>query len=106
MDLTIRTPAGASNVFSVAPDPRLTVEQLTGRAVAYFVAHDQLEPGAFRLGLIRGRTIIDLIPEVPLLDEGIVDGDVLHLITSQPQVDGTARHPLPVDVQAERRQCA
>jgi hypothetical protein len=94
VDLTIRTPAGASNVFSVPPDPRLTVSQLTDRAVAYFAAHDQLEPGTFRLGLIRGRTIIDLLPDVPLLDEGIVDGDVLHLITCEPQVDGMALHPV------------
>ncbi|MGH9209672.1 MAG: hypothetical protein ACRD2C_03220 [Acidimicrobiales bacterium] len=94
MDLTIRTPAGTTNVFAVAVDPRLTAAQLTDRVVAHFVARDQLEPGRFRLGLVRGRTIIDLVPDAPLLDEGVVDGDVLHLITCEPQVDGMALHPV------------
>jgi hypothetical protein len=94
VEVTVRTPAGASNVFSV--DGELSAGELASRAVSYFVVHDQLEPGQFRLGLIRGNTIVDLAPETPLgsAGAGVVDGDVLHLLTSEPQVDGMALHPV------------
>jgi hypothetical protein len=65
-----------------------TAAALVERAVGYFVVQGQLEHGGFRLGLLRGPHIIDLGDEDLLLDVGVVDGDVLHLITSEPQVDG------------------
>jgi hypothetical protein len=86
LGVTVRTPAGASSAFGI--DPQDTAGQLTARSVGYFVDHDQLEPGAFRLGLLRGTTILDLAPETELQTAGVAEGDVLHLLTTEPQVDG------------------
>jgi hypothetical protein len=52
------------------------VEELTDRSVAFFVGRELLEPGPFRLGLVRDGEIVDLDPE-DRLREGVVDGDVL-----------------------------
>jgi hypothetical protein len=60
---------------------------LTERAIGHFVGLQLLEPGAFRLGLRRGDTLVDLAPDAVLLAQGLVEGDVLHLISTQPQVD-------------------
>lgn len=89
--VTVRTPAGMSSAFAVEEDD--TAEQLTERSVEYFVAHDQLEPGTFRLGLVRGGSIVDLSGEVLLFVEGVVEGDVLHLLSTEPQVDGNTGQP-------------
>jgi hypothetical protein len=82
----VRTPAGANG--SIEIDPLVTVVGLTDRAVEHFLEREQLEPGSFRLGLLRGATIVDLPPDGVLGGEGVGDGDVLHLITTEPQVDG------------------
>jgi hypothetical protein len=84
--VTVRTPAGASSAFAI--DRNTSAARLTERAVDYFVDRDLLEPGPFRLGLVRGGTIVDLIPDIRLISEGVVEGDVLHLLTTEPQVDG------------------
>jgi hypothetical protein len=91
VELTIRTPAGSSTHLTA--EPKLTAGDLTRIAVDHFVGHDLLEPGRFRLGLVRHRTIVDLAPGAPLGDQGVVAGDVLHLVTCEPQVDGMALHP-------------
>ena len=57
-------------------------------ARGWFVGQGQLEPGAFRLGLLRGSHILDLAPDARLVDAGVVEGDVLHLVTNEPQIDG------------------
>ena len=92
MRLTVRTPAGASQAFIV--EPSFTAAQFTDDAVGHFVARDQLEPGPFRLGLVRDLAIVDLDPDSTLGSAGVTDGDVLHLITCEPQVDGMALHPV------------
>jgi hypothetical protein len=84
--VTVRTPAGASSAFAVEPDD--TAGQLTVRALQHFERHDLIEPGAFRLGLLRGTTIVDLDVDALLQPAGVVEGDVFHLLTSEPQVDG------------------
>jgi hypothetical protein len=84
--VTVRTPAGARSAFAVEPDD--SAGQLTIRAIAHFERTGQLEPGSFRLGLLRGTTIVDLEIEANLR-ELVVEGDVLHLLTSEPQVDGS-----------------
>jgi hypothetical protein len=84
--VTVRTPAGASSAFAVEPDH--TAGQLTIRAIQFFERHRMIEPGGFRLGLLRGATIVDLGIDELLLPAGVVEGDVLHLLTSEPQVDG------------------
>jgi len=84
--VTVRTPAGANATFDV--DPLDTVATLMERAIEHFVAREQLEPGVFRLGLLRGAQIIDLPADGVLGGEGVGDGDVVHLLTAEPQVDG------------------
>lgn len=86
LGVTVRTPAGASSAFGI--DPQDPASELIDRVVSWFVDHDQLEPGSFRLGLLRGTTIVDLTPDTALEDAGVAEGDVLHLLTTEPQVDG------------------
>ena len=85
--VTVRTPAGAGSAFGVEPDD--VVEGLIERAVDRFVVQRQLEPGGFRLGLLRGIEIVDLGAHDDLLAAGVADGDVLHLLSTEPQIDGT-----------------
>jgi hypothetical protein len=82
----IRTPAGASSAFATRPVEK--AETLIQRAVAYFVGKQLLEPGTFKLALARDGRITDFGPEEHLRDHDVVEGDVLHLITCEPQVDG------------------
>ncbi len=85
--VTVRTPAGASSAFAVNPSD--TAAELTDRAVTFFVDRQLLEPGPFRLGLVRDGQIVDLEPGDHLRRRGIVEGDVLHLITCEDQIDGS-----------------
>lgn len=85
--VTVRTPAGASSAFAVNPSD--TAAELTERAVTFFVDRQLLEPGPFRLGLVRDGQIVDLEPGDHLRRRGIVEGDVLHLITCEDQIDGS-----------------
>lgn len=97
--VTVRTPAGAASAFAVEPDD--TAGQLTIRALRHFERLGLIEPGGFRIGLLRGNAIVDLEVDALLLAAGVVEGDVLHLLTSEPQVDGadagTARRRVDVD---------
>jgi hypothetical protein len=81
--VTVRTPAGASSAFAVERDD--TAQLLADRAVDHFVGRDQLAPGSFRLGLARADAIVYLTPDTNLMSEGIVEGDVLHLLITDPQ---------------------
>jgi hypothetical protein len=84
--VTVRTPAGAGSAFGV--EPQDVAASLVDRAVDWFVGRRQLERGGFRLGLLRGIEIIDLRPHDELAAAGVAEGDVLHLLTTEPQVDG------------------
>ncbi len=88
LGVTVRTPAGASSAFAIKRND--TAEELTERSVAFFVSRELLEPGPYRLGLVRDSGIVDLTPADRLGGEGVVEGDVLHLITCEDQVDGSA----------------
>lgn len=83
--VTVRTPAGVSSAFAVERGDEAF--RLTERAIGHFVGLDQLEPGPFRLALVRGRSVVDLAPDAVLMAEGVTEGDVLHLISTQPHVD-------------------
>jgi hypothetical protein len=83
--VTVRTPAGAGSAFAVERGDEAFM--LTERAIGHFVGLDQLEPGPFRLVLVRGRNVVDLAPDAVLMAEGVTEGDVLHLISTQPQID-------------------
>jgi len=84
--VTVRTPAGAGSAFGV--ERQETSGGLVERSVDWFVRRGQLEPGPFRLGLLRGATIVDLAADEGLAGAGVEEGDVLHLLTREPQVDG------------------
>lgn len=86
--VTVRTPAGASSAFAIQRND--TAGELTERAVAFFVSRELLEPGPFRLGLVRDGQIVDLEPDDRLAHRGVVEGDVLHLLTCEDQVDGVS----------------
>lgn len=88
LGVTVRTPAGVSSAFAIKRND--TAEELTDRSVEFFVSREMLEPGPFRLGLVRQGEIVDLEAEDRLGHEGVVEGDVLHLITCEDQVDGLA----------------
>lgn len=87
LGVTVRTPAGASSAFAVNPSD--TAGDLTDRAVTFFVGRQLLEAGPFRLGLVRDGQIVDLEPGDRLRRRGVVEGDVLHLITCEDQIDGS-----------------
>lgn len=86
LGVTVRTPAGASSAFAIKKND--AASDLTARSVAFFVSRELLEAGPFRLGLVRDSEIIDLDSEDRLGKRGVVEGDVLHLITCEDQVDG------------------
>jgi hypothetical protein len=85
--VTIRTPAGANSAFATKQND--TAQELIDRSLAYFVSHELLENGPFRLGLVRDGQIVDLDDGDRLGRKGVVEGDVLHLITCEDQVDGS-----------------
>ena len=84
--VTIRTPAGHEHRFRVEGLQR--VAAVTDRAVAYFVAHQELAAGKYTLALLRDGQLEDLTATARLEDYGIHEGDVLVLIVGEPQVDG------------------
>ena len=87
--VTIKTPAGFGSAFAATSD---TVGYtLVRRAVDFFVAGDQLEPGKFDLALIRDCDPIPIDSDKELGKYDIVEGDVLHLISGRPYVDGAPR---------------
>jgi hypothetical protein len=81
--VTVRTPAGSSSAFAVERDD--TAELLADRAVDYFVGREQLSPASYRLGLARSNAIVYLTPATNLMSEGVVEGDVLHLLVTDRQ---------------------
>ena len=87
--VTIKTPAGFASAFGARPDT--PGSELVKRAVEFFVAHDQLEPGTFKLALIRDDAPIPIDSDKDLSAYDVVEGDVLHLINCKPHVDGATR---------------
>jgi hypothetical protein len=83
--VTVRTPAGSSSAFAVERDDSAGV--LTNRAVDHFVARDLLAHASYRLGLARADAIVYLTPDANLMREGVVEGDVLHLLITDRQLD-------------------
>ncbi len=86
LQVTIRTPAGYGELFSVGALER--VEVVAWQAVKRFVAARQLAPGEYGLALVRGGEATDLADDARLEDCGVGDADVLSLISKEPQVDG------------------
>ena len=86
LDVTVRTPAGSSAPFSFKDNTK--VDKVVRTAVDHFVGRGELTNGDYGLALARGGTATELADDSRLDDDGVVDGDVLHLINRAPQVDG------------------
>lgn len=85
-EVTVRTPAGFSRVFRVRP--KLLVERLTTRAVAYFTDHEQLTGQNWRLELVQDGHSQPLVASARLDEAGVGADAVLALVSTDPQVDG------------------
>lgn len=83
---TVRTLAGQSRKDTVKPSD--TVAELTDDAVKHFVAKGELTDGAYALTLPRTGGDAELDPTATLHDAGVVEDDVLVLVSRKPQVDG------------------
>jgi hypothetical protein len=86
VSVTVRTPAGASAPFDFKENTR--VDKVIREAVLHFVATGELAPGDFGLALVRDGAATPLEEDSRLDDDGVVDGDVLHLTNKGAQVDG------------------
>jgi hypothetical protein len=86
LEVTVRTPAGASAQFEFKDNTK--VQKAIKIAVDYFVGKGELTDGDYGLALARHGTATELPDDTRLDDDGVVDGDVLHLINRAPQVDG------------------
>ena len=84
--VTVRTLAGHHVSETVRPDD--TVAELTAKAIEHFVAKGELVPGDYALTLPRTGGEAELDPTAILRDAGVVEGDVLVLVSRQPHVDG------------------
>jgi hypothetical protein len=84
--VTVRTLAGHHVSEMVRPDD--TVAELTAKAVKHFVAKGELVPGDYALTLPRTGGEAELDPTATLGDAGVVEGDVLVLVSHKPHVDG------------------
>lgn len=86
INITIKTPAGFPSAFVTTPGT--TAAELTARSVKHFVDNNQLEVEEFELALIRDNEQIALGVNESLETYEIVEGDILHLVSCQPHIDG------------------
>lgn len=84
--VTVRTLAGHHVSETVRPDD--TVAELTTTTVKHFVAKGELTPGDYALTLPRTGGEAELDSTATLRNAGVVEGDVLVLISHKPHVDG------------------
>lgn len=84
--ITVRTMAGHSRKETVKPDDR--VADLTDDAVKYFANRGDITEGKYALTLPRLSGEAELDPTARVRDAGIVEGDVLVLVSRKPQADG------------------
>lgn len=86
LKVTVRTLAGHTVKEEV--EPRDTIAEVTTRAVTHFVARGELAAGRYALTLPRLGGDAELDPTATVHDAGIVERDVLVLVSCKPQVDG------------------
>jgi len=86
--VTVRTLAGHAHDFTVHGHDR--VDKVVREAVSYFVGTGELAAGPYGLAVVRGGTGVTLEDAGRLDDAGVGAGDVLTLVSKQPQVDGNA----------------
>lgn len=86
LKIVIRTLAGHNRKDTVKPDA--TVAAVTDDAVAYFVHKNELGAGEYALTLPRMGADAELDATASLTSVGVIDGDVLVLVSRKPQIDG------------------
>ena len=86
LGVIVKTPAGHYSAFAVGDST--TASELLKRSIEYFVEHKELEGGDFEISLLREPKPVTLDPDKPLGVYEIVEGDVLHLVSNEPFVDG------------------
>jgi len=84
--VTVRTPAGFTSAFAIVPEEG--VASLIRRSVDYFASRKELEGDKFGLALIRDGESVPLERDKDFGTYGLIEGDVLHLVSEQPYIDG------------------
>lgn len=84
--VTIRTLAGHTHLENVKPSE--LVRNVTDKAVNFFVSKGELLAGQYSLTLPRSGGNAELDPTASLHDVGVVEGDILVLVSRSPQIDG------------------
>jgi hypothetical protein len=85
-EISVRTLAGHSSRDAVKLDD--LVAEVGDRAVKHFVAKGELAAGDYALTLPRTGGEAELDPTAPMAEAGVVEDDVLVLVSRKPQVNG------------------
>lgn len=84
--ITVRTLAGHEDKATVKPST--LVATFTDKEVKHFVNHGQLTAGDYALTLPRRSGEAELDPTATLSSAGVIDADILVLVSRKPQADG------------------
>ena len=83
----VRTPAGFTSAFAVNQHERAS--RLLRKAIAFFADRGELEGDHFTLAVVRCDEATPVPPGDRLDDHDVVEGDVFHLVSCRPHVDGS-----------------
>jgi hypothetical protein len=86
IEVTVRTPAGASHPFRF--NLHELVAEVVGTVIEFFIERNELAPGDYGLAVVRGGQAEPMSDTSRLAEYHITDEDVLVLIPEAPQVDG------------------
>jgi hypothetical protein len=86
VEVTVRTPAGASHRFDLDLDE--LVAEVVATEIEFFVKRNELGHGDYGLAVIRGGQAEPMADTSRLAEYHIIHEDVLVLIPEAPQVDG------------------
>jgi len=86
VEVTVRTPAGASHPFDLDLDE--LVAEVIATVIEFFVKRNELAAGDYALAVIRGGQAEPMADTSRLAEYHITHEDVLVLIPEAPQVDG------------------
>ncbi len=86
VEVTVRTPAGASHPFDLHLDE--LVAEVVATVIEFFVGRNELAPGDYGVAVIRDGQAEPMTDTSRLAEYHITPQDVLVLIPEAPQVDG------------------
>ena len=86
VEITVRTPAGASHPFDLRLDE--LVAQVLSTVIKFFVGRNELAPGDYGLAVIRDGRAKPMTDTSRLLEYRLTHENVLVLVPEAPQVDG------------------